>query len=71
MSDGTAVSRLCPDGEQEFTANDRTFAIFSHFNDGLLSSLAKVLCCQAGVFATGRSLVQRSHTDCGVSLCVI
>jgi hypothetical protein len=26
---------------------------------------------QVEVFATGRSLVQRSPTDCGVSLCVI
>ena len=30
-----------------------------------------VLCCQAEVSATGWSLVQRSPTDCGVSLCVI
>ena len=27
--------------------------------------------CQVEVSATGRSLVQRSPTDCGVSLCVI
>ena len=26
-----------------------------------------VVCCQVEVSATGRSLVQRSHTDCGVS----
>jgi hypothetical protein len=30
-----------------------------------------VLCCQVAVSATGRSLVQRSPTDCGMSLCVI
>jgi hypothetical protein len=30
-----------------------------------------VLCCQVEVYATGRSLVQRSPTYCGVSLCVI
>jgi hypothetical protein len=29
------------------------------------------VCCQVEVSATGRSLVQRSPTDCGVSLCVI
>jgi hypothetical protein len=34
--------------------------------------LLRVLCvCQVEVSATGRSLVQRSPTDCGVSLCVI
>ena len=27
--------------------------------------------CQVEVSATGRSLIQRSPTDCGVSLCVI
>jgi hypothetical protein len=31
-----------------------------------------VLCvCQVEVYATGCSLVQRSPTDCGASLCVI
>jgi hypothetical protein len=29
------------------------------------------VCCQVEVSATGRSLVQRSPTDCVVSLCVI
>jgi hypothetical protein len=29
------------------------------------------LCCQVEVSATGRSLVQRSPTDCGVCLSVI
>ena len=28
-------------------------------------SLVSVVCCQVGVSATGRSLVQRSPTDCG------
>jgi hypothetical protein len=27
------------------------------------------LCCQVDVSATGRSLVQRSRTECGVSEC--
>jgi hypothetical protein len=30
-----------------------------------------VVCCQVEVSATSRSLVQRSPTDCGASLCVI
>ena len=34
-------------------------------------SVVSVVCCQVDVSATGRSLVQRSRTDCGVSLCVI
>ena len=34
-------------------------------------SLARVVCCKVEVSATSRSLVQRSPTDCGASLCVI
>ena len=34
-------------------------------------SVVSVVCCQVEVSATIRSLVQRSPTDCGVSLCVI
>ena len=34
-------------------------------------SVVSVVCCQVEVSATGWSLVQRSPTDCGVSLCVI
>jgi hypothetical protein len=30
-----------------------------------------VVCCQVEVSAPGSSLVQRSPTDCGASLCVI
>ena len=33
--------------------------------------LLSAVCCQVEVSATGRSLVQRSPTDCGASLCVI
>jgi hypothetical protein len=32
-------------------------------------SLVSVVCCQVEVSATGRSLVRRNPTDCGVSLC--
>ena len=38
---------------------------------GAWMPLVSVVCCQAEVSATGRSLVQRSPTDWGVSLCVI
>jgi hypothetical protein len=34
-------------------------------------SLVNAVCCQVEVSATGLSPVQRSPTDCGVSLCVI
>jgi hypothetical protein len=33
-------------------------------------SVVTVVCYQVQIAATGRSLVQRSHTDCVVSLCV-
>lgn len=34
-------------------------------------SLLSVVCCMAEVSATGRILVQKGPTECGVSLCVI
>jgi hypothetical protein len=34
-------------------------------------SLVSIVYCQVEVSATDRSLVQRSPTDCGVSMCVI
>jgi hypothetical protein len=37
----------------------------------LCLSLARVVCCEVEIFATGRSLVQRSPNDCDVSLRVI
>ena len=33
-------------------------------------SVVTVVCCQAKVSATGRSLVQRNPIDCGVRACV-
>jgi hypothetical protein len=42
----------------------------SHRGHGCLS-LVSVVCCQVEASATSRSLVQRSPTDCGVSLNVI
>ena len=41
----------------------------SHRGHGCLS-VVSVVCCQVEVSATDWSLVQRSPTDCGVSLCV-
>ena len=38
---------------------------------GMEVSFILVLCCQADVSATSWSLVQRSPTDCGASLCVM
>jgi hypothetical protein len=34
-------------------------------------SLVQCLCCHVEVSATGRSLVQRTSTDCGVCVSVI
>ena len=34
-------------------------------------SLVSVVCCQVQVSATGLSIVEKSPTDCGVSLCAI
>ena len=42
----------------------------SRWGHGCLS-VVSVVCCQVEVSAMGRSLVQRSPTDCDVSLCVI
>ena len=36
---------------------------------GAWMSLVSVVCCQVGVSASGRALVQRSPTECGVSEC--
>jgi hypothetical protein len=37
----------------------------------VVSCVCVCVCCQVEVSASGRSLVQRSHTDCGVYLSVI
>jgi hypothetical protein len=37
----------------------------------LIDAFRNFVCCQVEVSATGWSLVQRSPTDCVVSLCVI
>jgi len=50
------------------TCWDRGFE--SHRGHGYLS-VVSVVCCQVEVSATSWSLVQRSPSDCGASLCVI
>ena len=47
----------------------QTITVSVHFIS--LGSWMFVVCCQVEVSATGRSLVQRSPTACGVSLCAI
>ena len=53
---------------RSLTCCDRGFE--SHQGQGCLAVVSAV-CCQVGVSAMGWSLVQRSPTDCGASLCVI
>jgi len=36
---------------------------------GAWMSIVSVVCCQVEVSATGRLLIQRSPTECGVSEC--
>ena len=55
-------------GRRPLTCWDRGFE--SHRGHGYLS-VVSVVCCQVEVPATSWSLVQRSPTDCGASLCVI
>jgi len=55
-------------GRRPLTCWDRGFE--SHRGHGYLS-VVTVVCCQVEVSATSLSLVQRSSTDCGASLCVI
>jgi hypothetical protein len=43
----------------------------SNSTGGMDVCLVQCLCCQVEVSATGRSLVQRSPTDCGVCPSVI
>ena len=50
----------------------RVFGIVgSNFAGSMDVCVLEVVCCQVEVSATNRSLVQRSPTDCGVSLCVV
>jgi hypothetical protein len=53
-----------PCGLRSLTCSDCGFE--SRMEHGYLS-LVSVVCCQVAVSALGWSLVQRSHTECGVS----
>jgi len=44
---------------------------FESHRGNVCLSVVTVVCCQVAVSASGWSLVQRSATDCGASLCVI
>jgi hypothetical protein len=59
---------LLEGSRRPLTCWDRGFV--SHGGHGYLS-VVSVVCCQVEVSATSWSLVQRSPTDCGASLCVI
>jgi hypothetical protein len=58
-------------GVSRESAAARLLELWVRIPSGAWMPLVSVVCCQAEVSATGRSLVQRSPTDWGVSLCVI
>jgi hypothetical protein len=60
-----------PSGLRRGSAADRLQWLFESRRGHGCLSVVSVMCCQVEVSATSRSLVQRSPTDCGVSLCVI
>jgi hypothetical protein len=61
-----------PSGLRRGSAADRLLRLLVRIPPGHgCFSVVSVVCCQVEVSATGWSLVQRSPTDCGVSLCVI
>jgi hypothetical protein len=60
-------------GKRVWSAADRLLRLRVRIPLGtwMFVSFEYCVCCQVQVSATGRSLLQRSRTDCGVSLCVI
>ena len=61
-----------PSGLKWGSAAARLLGLRFEFHRGYgYLSLVCVKCCQVEVSVTGRSLVQRTPIDCGVSLCVI
>jgi hypothetical protein len=48
------------------SVDDRLLGLRARIPPGARMSLESVVCCQIQVFATGRSLVRRSPTECGV-----
>jgi hypothetical protein len=71
-----AIATVCrsqwPSGLRRGSAADRLLGLRVRIPPGHgCVSVVSVVCCQIEVSAAGRSVVQRSPTDCGVSLCVI
>jgi len=60
-----------PRGLRRRSADARLLRLWFRIPPGAWMSVVSVECCQVEVSATGWSLVQRSPTDCGASLCVI
>jgi hypothetical protein len=58
-----------PRGQRRGSAAARLLGLWVRIPPGEWMSLVSVVCCQVEVSATGRSLVQRSPTKCGVSEC--
>jgi hypothetical protein len=64
-------SSQLPRGLRRGSAAARLLRFCVRIPPGAWMSVVIVVCCQVEVFASGWSLVQRSSTDCGASLCVI
>jgi len=59
----------CPRGLMRGFATTRLVGLLVRIPPGTKMSLLSVVCCQVDVRAWGRSLVERSLTECGVSEC--
>jgi hypothetical protein len=60
-----------PHGLRRRSAAFRLLTLRVRITPVVWMSVVSVVCCQVEVSATNWSLVQRSPTDCGASLCVI
>ena len=58
-------------GLRRRSASGRLLRLWVRIPPGVRMSVVSVVCCYVEVSATSWSLVQRSSTDCGASLCVI
>ena len=64
------VTYQCLHGLWRGSADARLLGLCVRIPSGAwMSVYLSVVCCQKEVSATGRSLVQRSPTECGVSVC--
>jgi len=64
------VDPSCPRGLRRSSAAARLLKLRVRILQGAWMSVVSVTCCQVEVCATSWSLVQRSPTECGASLCV-